>query len=60
MLRLAMVLFSLIATSLMGSAVVVVLSMGYDTTRPILAAVAVGFIVALPVSWGVARAIYTS
>lgn len=60
MLRLAMVLFSLIATSLMGSAVVVVLSMGYDTMTPILGAVAVGFIAALPVSWGVARAIYTS
>lgn len=60
MLRLAMVLFSLIATSLMGSAVVVVLSMGYDTTTPILAAVAVGFVAAIPVSWGVARAIYTS
>ena len=55
--RLAGILFSLISTTLMGSAVVVALTIGQDTLRPILIAVAIGFIVAIPVTWGVAKKI---
>ncbi len=55
--RLMMVLFSMIATTLMGIGIVIALVTGYDTLRPILIAAAIGFAVALPVSWFVAAAI---
>lgn len=58
MMRLAMILFSLISTTLMGTAIIGVLVAGYDTMMPIIAAAAVGFVVAIPASWGVAKAIY--
>ncbi len=57
MTRLMMVLFSIISTSLMGAAIVVALTMGLDTLRPILGAAAIGFVAAIPVSWFVARQI---
>jgi len=56
-MRLTMILFSMIGTALAGSAVIAVLTMGYDTLWPIVAAAAVGGAVALPVSWLVAREI---
>jgi predicted PurR-regulated permease PerM len=55
MLRLALVLFSIISTALMGSAIIVALTIGQDTLIPILAAAAIGFVLAIPVSWMVAR-----
>lgn len=58
MLRLASILFSLISTTLMGTAVIVALTMGWDTLTPILIAAASGFVVALPISWFVAKQIY--
>ena len=57
MSRLMMVLFSIISTSLMGAAIVIALTMGLDTLKPILAAAAIGFVAAIPVSWFVARQI---
>lgn len=57
MLRLAMVIFSIAATSLAGALVVVALVSGYDTWKPIVAAAAVGFVLAMPVSLYVARQI---
>lgn len=57
MLRLAAVLFRLISAMLMGVAIVAVLVAGYDTPVPIAIAAAVGVVVAMPVSWQVARAI---
>lgn len=57
MSRLMMVIFSMASTTLMGVAIVVALTTGYDTLRPILVAAAIGFVVALPVSWVVARKI---
>ncbi len=57
MLRLAMILYTLIGVTLAGSAVIAVLTMGYDTLQPIVAAAVAGFIVALPVAWVVARKI---
>jgi hypothetical protein len=56
-MRLTMILYSMIATALAGSAVIAVLTMGYDTLWPIVGAAAAGAAVALPVSWVVAREI---
>lgn len=57
MTRLTMILYSMIGTALAGSAVVAALTMGQDTLKPILMAAAAGAVVALPVSWMVARKI---
>ncbi|CAN1547144.1 hypothetical protein MCELHM10_02015 [Paracoccaceae bacterium] len=56
-MRLMMVLYSMIATAMAGSGVIAVLTMGYATLWPILAAAVVGAVLALPVSWAVAREI---
>lgn len=55
--RLMMTLFSMIATSLMGVGMVVALTMGYDTLNPLLIAIAIGFVVSIPVSWVIAKQI---
>ncbi|WP_439122642.1 CTP synthetase [Marivita sp.] len=60
MFRLASILYSLIATTLAGTAMVAVLTAGYDTLVPIVGAAALGAIVALPVSYLVAREISQS
>ncbi len=60
MFRLASILYSLIGTTLAGSAVIAVLVAGYGTLIPILAAAAAGFVVALPVSYLVAKELYAS
>ena len=57
MTRLTLILFSIISTSLMGTGIVVALTMGMDTLTPILVAAALGFVLAIPVSWLVARQI---
>ncbi|ETA50972.2 hypothetical protein [Ponticoccus alexandrii] len=59
MIRLASLLYSLISTSLAGTAVIAVLVAGYDTLLPILIAAALGFVAALPVAWLVARRLYS-
>ena len=56
-MRLMMVLYSIIATALAGSGVVAVLTAGYATLWPIVIAAAAGAVLALPVSWVVARQI---
>ena len=56
-MRLMLVLYSMIATAMAGSGVIAVLTMGYATLWPILAAAAAGAVLALPVSWAVAREI---
>ncbi len=56
-MRLMMVLYSVIGTAMAGSGVIAVLTMGYATLVPILAAAAAGAVLALPVSWAVAREI---
>ncbi|WP_417249342.1 CTP synthetase [Celeribacter sp.] len=55
MTRLFGILFSLISTTLMGVGVVVALTSGMDTLRPILIAAAIGFALAIPVTWVVSR-----
>jgi hypothetical protein len=57
MFRLASILYSIIATTLSGSGVIAVLAMGYVSVPAILGAVAVGAVLALPVSYLVARRI---
>jgi hypothetical protein len=57
MFRLASILYALIGTTLAGSAMIAVLTAGYGTLVPILIAAALGAVIALPVSWFVARAI---
>lgn len=56
-MRLMMVLYSMIATAMAGTGVIVVLTMGQVTLYPIIGAAAVGAVLALPVSWFVARQI---
>ncbi|SNT00445.1 CTP synthetase [Antarctobacter heliothermus] len=58
MFRLASLLYSLISTSLAGTMIIAVLVAGHDTLMPILIAAAVGFVLAAPVSWLVARRLY--
>lgn len=60
MLRLASILYSLIATTLAGTAVIAVLTIGYDTIVPILIAAVIGAAAALPISYLVARELYNS
>lgn len=55
--RLMLMLFLMIATTIAGILITAVLSMGMTTGRAILIATAVGFVVSIPVSWLVARAI---
>jgi predicted PurR-regulated permease PerM len=56
-MRLMMILFSMIGTALAGSGVVLVLTLGLGTLWPIVAAAAAGTVLAVPVSWLVAREI---
>ena len=56
-MRLMMVLYSMIATAMAGTGVIAVLTMGQVTLYPIIGAAAVGAVLALPVSWFVARQI---
>lgn len=57
MIRLASILYSIIATTLSGCGVIAVLVMGYSTVPAILMAAGVGALVALPVSYMVAHKI---
>jgi hypothetical protein len=56
-MRLTMILFSMIGTALAGTAIIAVLTMGYGTLWPIIGAAAAGAVLALPVSWYIAREI---
>jgi uncharacterized protein with PQ loop repeat len=57
MSRLMMILFSMIATTLMGIGIIIALVSGHDTLQPIVVAAAIGFVLALPVAWYVASQI---
>jgi hypothetical protein len=58
MIRLAMILYSLIASSLAGTGVIVLLTLGHVTLLPILVAATAGALLAAPISWLVARRLY--
>jgi hypothetical protein len=55
MSRLFLLLFTLIGPSLAGVGVVIVLTMGLVTLKPILAAAAIGFALGVPAAWVVMR-----
>jgi hypothetical protein len=56
-MRLMMILYSMIATAMAGTGVIAVLTAGYATLWPIVAAAAAGAALAVPVAWAVARQI---
>lgn len=58
MIRLAALLYSLIATAFAGTAVIVVLTAGIVSTLAIVVAAGAGALAALPASWLVARRLY--
>lgn len=57
MLRLAIVVYIFLGPTLAGAAVIAALGMGRFDTTSILAAAAVGFALALPAAWMVAKQI---
>lgn len=57
MMRLAMILFSLISTTLMGTGMVIALVAGYTTLVPLLIAIVAGFAVSIPATWVVTKAV---
>lgn len=54
---LAMALHAVIGTTFSGSAMIAALTLGYKTAQPLVLAAVAGFIVAIPVSWLVAKRI---
>ena len=57
MLRLMSLLYSMIATTLAGIGVIAVLAANKGTAMPIIGAAVVGAVLALPVTWYVAKQI---
>ncbi len=58
MFRLSLILHLFIGSTIAGSAMVVALTMGYDTLTPVMWSAIVGFIVSFPVSYLVAKKLY--
>lgn len=59
MIRLALILYALIGTTLAGSFMVAALTAGYTAAQPVILSAALGFGLGIPVSVLVARAITT-
>lgn len=55
MSRLMLLIFSIASTTMMGIGIIITLVLGLDTLRPIVIAAALGFVLALPVSFLVAK-----
>lgn len=60
MLRLGLIFHLFIGSTVVGCAVVVALTLSYDTLTPIIAAAAIGFIVSIPVTYVVTKAVMTN
>ncbi len=58
MLRLGLILHLFIGSTLAGIGVIAALVSGFDTLYPILITAALGFVLAVPVTWLVTRALY--
>ena len=58
MLRLGFILHLFIGSTLAGSAIIAALVMGHDTLVPIVAAAALGFVAAFPVTYVVTKMLY--
>ena len=59
MFRLASVIYAVASVTMAGIFVVAALATGNDTLVPILVAAALGFVLAAPASWLIARQINT-
>ncbi len=57
MIPLFLILHIVVGATLAGSAMIVALTLGFDTLRPLLTAALIGVLIALPVSWIVAKKI---
>lgn len=55
MLPLMLLIHIFLGSTLAGSAVIAVLTLGYDTLTPIIVAAAVGFLAGFPASWMIAK-----
>lgn len=55
MLRLTLLMYTILSGTLAGVAIIAVLVAGYDTKMPIIYAAIIGFTVALPASWVLAK-----
>lgn len=55
MLPLMLIIHIFLGSTAAGSAIVVALVLGYDTTVPIVVAAAVGFLASIPASWMIAK-----
>jgi len=51
----AILLFTIVSAVLMGSFMVAALVMGFDTAKPVIISVVLGFVVAMPISWILAQ-----
>lgn len=60
MLPLVLIIHIFTGSTLAGVAIVLALVMGYTTGAPIIAAGIIGFLLAFPASWLIARAIRTN
>lgn len=58
MFRLAFILHLFIGSTLAGIGVIVALVIGQDTLAPILISALIGFVMAFPVTWAVAKKLY--
>ncbi|CUH84710.1 hypothetical protein [Thalassovita mediterranea] len=59
MFRLAAILHLFIGTTLAGSALIVALVTGHDSVSGLVTAALIGFVVSLPATYFVARALFT-
>ena len=57
MLRIASLIYTMASATLMGAFIVIALASGYDTQKYIIIAAIIGAVVALPISYYVAKAI---
>jgi len=55
MTRLTLLLFLIVSSTFMGMGMIAALTMGYGTLAPLLIAIAIGFVLAAPASWLIAR-----
>lgn len=60
MLRLGLIFYLFIGTTLAGSAMVIALASGNDTMQPVIISALVGAVIGIPVTWFVARAVHNS
>ncbi len=57
MLRIASLIYTMASSTLMGIFIIIALSSGFDTLKYVVIAAAVGAVLAIPVSYYIAKAI---